>query len=98
MHRFDNFVHAGARGGSTYCQRSEKQDHQRAIAYMTAHGTKHPANQEIPAHDAMCARPHESVNRPSNHTEAFFPRMAKPLAGEDVFRGFIPRNTDGGKN
>jgi hypothetical protein len=26
----------------------------------------------------------------------FFPRMAKPLAGEDVFRGLDPRKTDGG--
>jgi hypothetical protein len=27
----------------------------------------------------------------------FFPRAAEPLAGEDVFRGFTPRKTDGGK-
>jgi hypothetical protein len=30
------------------------------------------------------------------HAQAFFPRAAEPLAGEDVFRGFIPRKTDGG--
>jgi hypothetical protein len=28
---------------------------------------------------------------------AFFPRIAKRLAGEDVFRGFTPRKTNGGK-
>ena len=30
-------------------------------------------------------------------TQAFFPHWAKPMMGEDVFRGFTPRNTDGGK-
>src|ERR1700722_722159 len=30
--------------------------------------------------------------------QTFFPRWAKPMMGEDVFRGFIPRKTDGGKD
>jgi hypothetical protein len=33
----------------------------------------------------------------SGEVPAFFPRAAKRLAGEDVFRSFMVRKTDGGK-
>jgi hypothetical protein len=52
---FDDFVYAGARGGSPHRQRNEKQDHQRSIAHMMVHGMPYPANQGSPAH-ARCAR------------------------------------------